>query len=101
MPRPLRIRPRGQGLIPSAPPWMARALCRKVGRPDDWHPDTEYVDDVTEVCQVCAACPVRQACLDRVLDMRRNPTGVWAGTTTRQRRFIRNARRKSAVTSAA
>lgn len=95
-----RWRERGLDLGVSAPPWMARALCRKVGSPADWHPATEHLADVREVREVCRACPVQIPCLERVLSDPKPLTGVWAGTTTRQRKGmrteIRRARRRTA-----
>jgi WhiB family redox-sensing transcriptional regulator len=40
--------------------------------------------------QVCAACPVRQACLDYAIT-NRIAYGVWGGLTERERRPLRSA----------
>lgn len=41
--------------------------------------------------RICASCPVREQCLDAALD-RREPVGMWAGTTPAERRKILQAR---------
>lgn len=91
----IRRRPRGLDLGVWAPPWMAKALCRKVGSPSDWHPATEHQDTIRDVREVCRACPVQIPCLERVLSDPKPLTGVWAGTTTRQRRGMRTEIRKA------
>lgn len=97
MKRPTMIRPRGLDLFPFAPAWMGKALCAKVGHPDDWHPESEYADQVDEVRLICQGCPVRTQCLEHVLSTRRVRTGIWAGTTTSQRRRLRRERRQQAA----
>jgi transcription factor WhiB len=39
--------------------------------------------------QVCAACPVRQACLDYAIS-NRITHGIWGGLTERERRALRS-----------
>ncbi|MEV2276176.1 WhiB family transcriptional regulator [Nocardiopsis sp. NPDC049922] len=81
---------------PLTPDWTRRALCARIGRPDDWHPDHEGAAVVTQLREVCARCPVSAQCLETALSSRRPLTGVWAGTTTSQRRRMRGARRAAA-----
>ena len=40
---------------------------------------------------VCAACPVRQACLEHALSAS-EPYGIWGGLTLRERRMLRRTR---------
>jgi hypothetical protein len=40
--------------------------------------------------QVCAACPVRQACLDYAIN-NRITHGIWGGLTERERRALRSS----------
>ncbi|WP_051415469.1 WhiB family transcriptional regulator [Nocardiopsis sp. CNT312] len=70
--------------------WIEQALCAHSPRPDRWHPEQETEDTVYQACVWCAACPVADQCLATALAARRPVTGVWAGTTTRQRRRIRH-----------
>lgn len=46
---------------------------------------------LAEARAVCATCPVREACLD--IALRRGEVGVWGGTTSAERRAIRQRRR--------
>lgn len=48
---------------------------------------------------VCAACPVRAACLDWALTA--GVVGVWGGTTTEERRSLRLALRVLSTSTAA
>ncbi|MFE0295018.1 WhiB family transcriptional regulator [Nocardiopsis alba] len=84
---------------------MRDALCRTVADPDAWHPTTETPDAVADAREACMACPVRTDCLSYVLGQRTPLTGVWAATTTRQRRVMRTeankARRRRALSDAA
>ncbi len=68
--------------------WRAYALCKT--RPDlDWFPGRGA--SFREQKEVCAACPVADACLEAAL---RNgeKDGIWGGTSERERRRIRRER---------
>lgn len=52
--------------------------------PGDWTTD-EDDDEARYLARVCAGCPVLPACRAYV-DEHPEPAGVWAGTTTKQRR---------------
>lgn len=57
--------------------------------PEQFFPD-DSLEPVTAravATTYCHACPVREACLQEAL--RTRSTGVWAGTTTRQRDALR------------
>lgn len=79
-------------LLPEPEPWRAQAACRGVN-PDVFFPDKGQ--SVARARAICARCPVRDACLEYALAAGSNhvDVGVWGGTTTRERRQIRNARR--------
>lgn len=47
-----------------------------------------------EALRICAACPVREACLEHALS-RPETFGVWGGATERRRRSMRAARRRA------
>ncbi|ASR85937.1 WhiB family transcription factor [Mycobacterium Phage Niklas] len=75
--------------------WEADALCAQVD-PEIFFP--EQGGSVREAKRVCGRCPVTDECLDRALSLPSNPTGVWGGTTERERRrMIRNARQEVAA----
>lgn len=78
--------------------WHEQAACR--GRQDiDWFPSTEatntkwYRDNLAAARDVCASCPVRDACLAEALEQGCLQYGIWAGTTARQRLAIPHKRR--------
>lgn len=70
------------------PSWMDRALCTRVGTPDDWHPTPETPQTTEQARLVCRACPVQIPCLEDVLTRRAPLSGVWAGTTSRDREHL-------------
>lgn len=83
---------RGLALKPSA--WMEQAACASHDDPDLWFPKPGEDDRQEEALRICAACPVRVACLAYVLSMPPQP-GIWAGTTEDDR--IRERRRQAAA----
>ena len=74
--------------------WRQLAGCRGVD-PDIFYPASEDDDDAAEAKAVCAACPVREPCLEHAL-LVREKHGVWGGLTERERRRVIRQRRKSA-----
>lgn len=62
--------------------WMASAQCRDLG-PQVMHPTDGH--GVIDAKRVCAACPVKEPCLEYALATRQE-YGVWGGTSERQRR---------------
>ncbi|MGI9120634.1 MAG: WhiB family transcriptional regulator [Acidimicrobiales bacterium] len=73
------------------PPWMARAACRD-------HPEVDFLPssprrgipaDVAPALAICAVCPVTAQCLAAAVE--HGESGVWGGTTERQRRLLRKA----------
>lgn len=72
--------------------WRQRAACRGVD-PDIFYPASD--EDAEEAKAICAACSVREACLEYAL-VNRERDGVWGGATERERRRMIRQRRKSA-----
>jgi WhiB family redox-sensing transcriptional regulator len=77
--------------------WESRARCRDVEAgcfipPLREEPDVERRARERAAKQVCAACPVRQECLDYALRMR-EPFGIWGGLNEAERRTLVDARR--------
>ncbi|TFV89600.1 WhiB family transcriptional regulator [Blastococcus sp. CT_GayMR16] len=63
-------------------PWSARAAC-KGHDPEDWM-DGRPGLPTAAARAVCAACPVRAACLAHAL-VYDEPWGMWGGLSTRER----------------
>jgi len=76
--------------------WMARARCRGLD-PDIFHPPDEA--DAGEAKEICAACPVREACLEFAIELREKD-GVWGGLTADERRRLIRRRRRRAQAAA-
>jgi WhiB family transcriptional regulator, redox-sensing transcriptional regulator len=72
--------------------WQNRAACRGVDT-NIFFPATDEEAEPAKI--VCAACPVREACLEHALADRERE-GIWGGATERERRRIIRQRRKSA-----
>lgn len=65
------------------------ALCAQAD-PDQWFPDKGQASPLAVA--ICRDCPVATACLEYALSHPEGQWGIWAGTTARQRRAIRQAR---------
>ena len=78
----------------TVPSWMERAACASHADPDLWFADHGEQKRQREALGICAACPVRAACLAYVLSMP-SQAGIWGGTTEDQRRSRRKARTAS------
>jgi WhiB family transcriptional regulator, redox-sensing transcriptional regulator len=72
--------------------WRKRAACRGID-PEVFFPASD--EDAEEAKEICAVCPVREACLEYAL-AHREREGVWGGCTERERRRMIRQRRKSA-----
>jgi WhiB family transcriptional regulator, redox-sensing transcriptional regulator len=75
--------------------WMAQGNCRLVPA-ETMFPSTGT--GVTIAQAICAACAVRQTCLEYAL-LHRIDHGVWGGTSERERKRIAAARRRATRTS--
>jgi len=71
--------------------WYLRGACRGL-ESSIFYPDTAVEAEEARALNVCAGCEVRNECLDHALD-RREPTGIWGGTTESDRRRILRRRR--------
>ncbi|MEA3075615.1 MAG: WhiB family transcriptional regulator, redox-sensing transcriptional regulator [Actinomycetota bacterium] len=65
--------------------WKADAACRDLDT-EIFFPDNDA--NAAPALEVCASCPVRQACLEFALMTRQND-GVWGGHTETERRKLR------------
>lgn len=65
--------------------WRDRASCRTLPLDYFFHDQYEVVPDL--VREICEGCPVREDCLN--LAIATDSIGIWAGTTTEQRRSMR------------
>lgn len=72
--------------------WREDAACRGLDT-STFFPLTD--EDAGPAKEVCAACPVRQACLEFALASRQED-GVWGGLTETERRRVRRRRREAA-----
>ncbi|QFG08440.1 WhiB transcriptional factor [Mycobacterium phage Yunkel11] len=66
--------------------WRAAALCAQTD-PEIFFP--EQGGSTREAKRVCGACRVSDQCLAWALAQPVNPTGIWGGTTERERRRIK------------
>lgn len=64
--------------------WRDEAVCAGVDS-EMFFPDT--ASGIKTARRICAPCPVKAECLAFALE--RDPWGVWAGTTRRERRELR------------
>jgi WhiB family redox-sensing transcriptional regulator len=72
--------------------WRERGRCRGVD-PVVFFPDDD--DDLAfEAKEICATCPVREACLESAIATREKQ-GVWGGYTARERRRLVRQRRRA------
>lgn len=71
-------------MIATLPDWMTEGLCAQVD-PDEFFPTKG--DPCSTAKKVCAACPVREACLTFALDNDERH-GVWGGKSVRERRLL-------------
>ena len=77
--------------------WRDEAACRGLDT-DVFFPLTE--EEAAEAKAVCAACPVRELCLEYAL-VTWQDDGVWGGLTETERRRMRRRRREAAARRAA
>lgn len=72
--------------------WMDDALCAEIGT-EVFFPEPNK--NPAQAIAVCRRCPVQPECLDHALDLdSRGPskvTGIWGGTTMRERQAMRGA----------
>ena len=70
--------------------WRDEAAC--AGQPDDlFFPrgdDDHVASRVAKAKEICAVCPVSDACLQYALETNQRP-GIWGGLTEEERRRVR------------
>ena len=66
--------------------WYLRGACRGLDAAI-FYPDPDIAEDVARALAVCEGCDVRETCLAHALG-RRELTGIWGGTTERERRQV-------------
>ncbi|CAN5540203.1 WhiB family transcriptional regulator [soil metagenome] len=78
--------------------WQIQGACRGLDSATFFHPENERGPSRArrerQAKEVCAACPVTEACLDWALRTR-EPYGVWGGKSTEERTAL--IRLKAAV----
>ncbi|ASR85352.1 WhiB family transcription factor [Mycobacterium phage Tierra] len=79
----------GQPVQPEA--WEADALCAQVD-PELFFPDKGQSSKPAKA--ICAACPVREVCLDRALASGEQ-FGIWGGETAYDRKLMLRAGRRA------
>ena len=72
--------------------WRLDAACRDLDTAI-FFPETEEAVAVAKA--ICAACPVREACLEFAL-VTRQDDGVWGGLDETERRRVRRRRQEAA-----
>lgn len=71
------------------PDWAEQGLCRTHPEPDLWFLDVGRSSAPAKA--ICAACPVRDECLEHALRVNEKH-GIWGGTTEKERRRLRRLR---------
>ena len=86
------------GLLASPGSQAEQALCAQPTR-TAWFPDQGRTAATAR--RICLACPVRLPCLDYALAGADRwsgiTTGIWGGTTPRERAALRHARKAAAA----
>ncbi len=86
------------GPLTTPGPWAEQALCAQAD-PDAWFPRQGRTAATAR--RICGACPVHIQCLDYALSGADTwggiTTGIWGGTTPRERAAMRQARRAAAA----
>ena len=72
--------------------WRPQAACRDSDT-EVFFPESDA--DAAPALAICAACPVREACLDFALATNQ-ADGIWGGATETERRRLRRRRRHAA-----
>ena len=84
------------GIPPDGPlldDWYLAGACRGL-ESSIFYPDHAEAAEEARALAVCSGCEVRSECLDHAL-VRRESTGIWGGTTERDRRRILRRRRNA------
>jgi WhiB family transcriptional regulator, redox-sensing transcriptional regulator len=73
--------------------WMKQGACKN-SDPDIFYNEETY----PQARAICRTCPVIEQCLEHAMDWPETD-GIWGGTTPRQRRTIRQRRRRSLLSA--
>jgi WhiB family redox-sensing transcriptional regulator len=75
--------------------WVLRAACRGVD-PEFFFPPNGNENRFAKAIKICSTCPVQAQCLELTmrLDDRDDAWGIFGGKTPRERRIMREERRK-------
>lgn len=76
----------------TAPAGLMRSGCRRLVQKKAFFP--EKGASSKEARAVCDACPIQATCLEYALDHDER-FGIWGGTSERERRALRRARRRA------
>lgn len=68
--------------------WQDRAACKDAPRKEIFFPEDTGVNNSQEARAVCAACGVRQQCLEYAIAMHEE-YGIWGGLNPRERRTMK------------
>jgi WhiB family redox-sensing transcriptional regulator len=86
--------------LPHPPSWTEQANCREANPEHFYGTDHRplYEDDITRArTRYCTPCPVRARCLRHALT-HPEEHGIWAGTTSRERKRIQLALKRGETT---
>ena len=72
--------------------WKERGRCKGID-PAVFYPDDDE-DEGLDAKEICATCPVREACFEHAITAREK-IGVWGGYTARERRRLVRQRRRA------
>jgi WhiB family redox-sensing transcriptional regulator len=75
--------------------WKERGACKGITEDSIFFPessDSEWKAKQDKAISICQQCPVRIQCLEYAIQ--NNEPGVWGGTSERERRRIKRARRQ-------
>lgn len=80
--------------LPELPDFGGRQICAKVD-PELFFADSAGVEAARakDLAGLCASCPVKDLCLEYAVE--HAVEGIWAGTTTAQRRAMRRRAKKT------
>lgn len=80
--------------------WRQQGICSHAN-PDIWFPEREKINHCKQAIELCLQCPVRIECLEAALTAEDEERGIWGGTTTKQRKQIRETltRRRELIAS--
>jgi WhiB family redox-sensing transcriptional regulator len=74
--------------------WMDEGNCRGMD-PEIFHPHKEDKRGLARAVAICHNCPVREPCLEHALDEGTRVRGIWAGTSDKERGYMRRNRKQA------